>query len=174
MKSKSSCGDGFQQARIERGPAPLRAIPGGFAFDENIPDKPLGNSKIIFGKRVDRVVIEGGKEGNLSDGEEVVYKRDEAFGNFRPSFPCAKARQPREAAICASPSLSFLDQQLNITFERVLTCVSGPNQPRNKADIQKSQADWWSDKLSHCQNAECVAPLYRERIVQLNYVCAEK
>jgi len=154
------------------GPEKLTVIPGGFAFGEpqNIVGFPEGSPpQIRFARRDGKVVLEGGV-GPSEDA--LVWERDE--DNVRPSFPCAKARQPPEVAICRSPSLSFLDQQLDVTFERVLSCArEAAKPPRTTAEIQQSQTKWWSDKLARCQSAECVEPLYRERMAELNRMCPE-
>ena len=171
-KDKSSCGESWGNSRVVGGPEKLTAIPGGLAFDatQNIIGFPQGSPpQIRVTQRDGKVGLEGG-EG--PSGEPLVWERDENFGNIRPSFPCAKARQPRELAICQSPSLSFLDQQLTITFERVLSCArDAVKPPRTATEIQQSQTKWWNDKLAPCQSADCVEPLYRERMTELNGMC---
>ena len=54
--------------------------------------------KYVDGKLVD-------KEGSPV-GEDVIFERKPKF-TLRPSVDCAKARLPRERAICESHSLSF-------------------------------------------------------------------
>jgi hypothetical protein len=174
-KDKSWCGDSWGKTRVVGGPEKLTAIPGGLAFDapQNIVGFPQGSpAQIRVAQRDGKVALEGG-EGPSQD--TLVWERDEGFGNIRPSFLCAKAHQPREMAICRSPSLSYLDQQLTITFARVLSCSREAVKPsRTATEIQQSQAKWWNDKLAPCQSAECVEPLYRERMAELNRMCPQK
>ncbi len=170
IKSKNWCGAGYGNTRVADGPEQLNVIVGGVEFDgpQHIVDFAEGSPpQLLFTKRDGDVVPEGGEGPNE---DPLVWER--SADNVRPSFPCAKARQPREVAICASPSLSFLDQQLRVTFGRVVTCARETvKPPRTEAEIRQSQTQWWSDKLAHCHSAECVEPLYRERMAELNSMC---
>jgi hypothetical protein len=111
------------------------------------------------------IIKEGGlvlKEGG-SVGEDIVFDRDPQF-TYRPSFNCAKARLQRERAICASPHLSLLDQELSLTFEAAKSC-----NPRGGFEV--AQNVWWRDVLSKCMVGDCVAEYYSLRIAALRRAC---
>lgn len=96
-------------------------------------------------------------------GEDVVYKKDLTY-LIKPSFNCVYAKQEREKAICSSSTLSLLDLELSLVFERAKQCTS-------KTSIEKTQNDWWKNDLSKCQTADCVPKVYSERMAELRKVC---
>jgi hypothetical protein len=130
--------------------------------------------------------IQGGKIV-INDHEEE-YQRSDFKGH--PSFSCTASKLgPREAAICGDARLRFLDTDLAVNFKQALTCIRRHNgvdaEKKLKeladqlgwktADRQKelrmSQANWWRDELSKCDNATCVPSLYRARIEFLQKMC---
>jgi len=106
--------------------------------------------------------------GELTDenpdpsGDDIVFTREEKL--TIPSFNCAKARQPREQAICSSASLSLLDKELSLVFDAAKAC-----DPNGKINVQ--QNTWWKDELSKCQSGDCVPEVYFLRIAALRKIC---
>lgn len=70
---------------------------------------------------------------------------------FAASFDCARASTPREKAICASPRLSQLDDQLAAEYNKLLATV--PTEVR--ATVRQNERDW-------LRSVECPANLGRE------------
>jgi len=122
------------------------------------------------------------KKGTPTE-EDAIYERDAAFGAFRPSFNCAKAKLSREKAICADAELSFLDQELSLTFQRAKICVSEVRERPDQTvaverhappQLEKSQADWWANDLAKCEAGDCVAAAYAARIAAVRAMCPAK
>jgi uncharacterized protein YecT (DUF1311 family) len=108
-------------------------------------------------------------------GGDYTLTKDAEFGEFRPSFDCARAKQPRERAICASPELAFLDQWLSLAYRAAEWRVksSGASAAIAKDRLRQLRADqnaWFSKTLTACQGADCVPPIYRERIKELEAI----
>ncbi len=57
---------------------------------------------------------------------------------FAASFDCARASTPREKAICASPRLSKMDEQLAAAYSKLLATV--PTEAR--ATVRQIERDW--------------------------------
>jgi len=57
---------------------------------------------------------------------------------FAASFDCARASTPREKAICASPRLSRMDEQLAAAYSKLLATV--PTEAR--ATVRQIERDW--------------------------------
>ena len=92
-----------------------------------------------------------------------------------PSFDCRQARQPREQAICASEALSMLDRYLATAFQAAQVRVfnqaaTEPEKTQAVRKLKAEQTDWWAHRLSSCQSADCVEPLYRQRIQTLESI----
>lgn len=116
-------------------------------------------------KQLDLEYVDGklvNKEGSPV-GEDVIFERDPKF-TLRPSFDCAKARLPRERAICGSPQLILLDQELSLTFQAAKVC-------KPKGGLDAAQNVWWRDELSKCLAGDCVAEFYSARIGALRGAC---
>ena len=108
-------------------------------------------------------------------GGDYTLTKDADFGDSRPSFDCARAKQPRERAICASPELAFLDQWLSLAYRAAEYRVksSGASAATRKEQLRQFHADqstWFSKTLTACQSADCVPPIYRERIKELDAI----
>jgi uncharacterized protein len=67
---------------------------------------------------------------------------------FAASFDCARASSPRKKAICASPQLSHLDDQLGATFNKLLATVPA----EFRATVRQNERDW-------LRSSECPANL---------------
>ena len=61
-----------------------------------------------------------------------------ASSAFAASFDCARASTPRQKAICASPRLSQLDDQLAAAYSKLLATV--PTEAR--ATARQNERDW--------------------------------
>jgi uncharacterized protein YecT (DUF1311 family) len=110
-----------------------------------------------------------------SMGGDYTLTKDAEFGDFRPSFDCARAKQPRERAICANPELAFLDQWLSLAYRAAewRTRASGAPAASTKERLRQFRTDqsaWFSKTLTACQSADCVPPIYRERIKDLEAI----
>ena len=82
-------------------------------------------------------------------------------GTANPSFPCSKARQSAEIAICSSPLLADLDVQLSQLYLRV------KGRGKHYAARQRS----WVDRRNACGSDEaCIEQRYREQIAYLQGV----
>jgi len=108
-------------------------------------------------------------------GGDYTLTKDGDFGEFRPSFDCARAKQPRERAICSSLDLAFLDQWLSLAYRAAewRTKSSGASAASAKERLRQLRADqnaWFSKTLTACQDADCVPPIYRERIKELEAI----
>lgn len=79
----------------------------------------------------------------------------------RPSFSCGGALSSDERAICGSPQLSVLDQQLNTAFGAAKSRSTNPS-------LTREQKTWLARRASCSGDNECIAALYRQRINELN------
>jgi hypothetical protein len=91
---------------------------------------------------------------NASDQIAAVVNQTTAANSSAPSFNCAKASTDVEKAVCSNKTLGTLDA---ITAK--LYKAAGPSA---KAD-QKT----WMNERNACQDAQCVAVKYAERILTL-------
>jgi uncharacterized protein YecT (DUF1311 family) len=85
-----------------------------------------------------------------------------AHEHIRPSFACAKARQPAERAICADASLASHDLSLAQAWrlatqacERAATCLG---------DLKRSQAQWVLGRNRCQQDANCLRKAMQARM----------
>jgi uncharacterized protein len=77
------------------------------------------------------------------------------------SFNCSKAGTSVEKAICASKTLSRLDEQLAKAYESVLLLSDHP-------DVVKSrQKEWLRNIRNKCQDEPCIQSAYERRLAQL-------
>lgn len=102
-------------------------------------------------------------KGGSPAGDDVIFEREPKFSLW-PSFDCANASLPRERAICGSPQLILLDQELSLTFQAAKVC-------KPKGGLGAAQNVWWRDELSKCQAGDCVAEFYCARIRALRGAC---
>lgn len=86
---------------------------------------------------------------------------------FAASFDCAHAATPSEKAICASPRLSQLDDQLAAAYGRLLATV--PSEAR--AMVRKNERDWLRSAGDGCPAnvgqealADCLASGWDKRV----------
>jgi len=96
-----------------------------------------------------------------------------ASGAHAASFDCKLAKTPVERAVCASPKLSTLDEQLAQEYGRALHALS----PGGAAQLKESQRSWLRFAARVCTSrdpkrhgekpADCLAPEYGRRIAQL-------
>lgn len=124
----------------------------------SVGDKPaalrLENGKLVAPG------LEGILDASPNEREDVVFKRD---GSIKPSFNCARARQSREQAICASPFLSLLDQALSAAFSAAKKCKG--------TGLDAAQNKWFVDVLQKCVDGSCVPAIYQSRINELYALC---
>lgn len=129
------------------------------------PVRAKGTGLADLLKQLDLAYVDGklvDKEGSPL-GEDVIFERKPTF-TLRPSFDCAKARMPRERAICGSPQLILLDQELSLTFQAAKVC-------KPKGGLDAAENAWWRDELSKCQVGDCVSEVYTARIRALRGAC---
>jgi len=96
-----------------------------------------------------------------------------AGGAHAASFDCKAVRTVTEKAICASPPLSTLDEQLAKEYQRALAALS----PAGAAALKDSQRGWLHFATQVCTPrkgagpvgsvADCLAPEFRQRLAQL-------
>lgn len=98
----------------------------------------------------------------------VTFSAKKAFA--APSFDCAKATSQTEHAICASPDLSQLDDDLSNEYENALLSI-----PANEAALKAEQKLWLAKRNKACSTqktptdlAACLTPIYQARIDELN------
>ena len=77
------------------------------------------------------------------------------------SFDCAKASTPQEKTICATPSLSALDEKLAQTYKAAQATAAAPDQ------LKSEQRAWLKDTKGCNTNVECLERAYNARIAQL-------
>lgn len=92
------------------------------------------------------------------------------------SFDCQAAKSATEKAICGSPKLSSLDEQLARDYDRALHALS----PAGAARLKDSQRSWLRFATQVCTPrkgarrgqpmAECLEPEFKERLGQLAQV----
>ena len=133
-----------------------------------LPSRVHGRNEADLLKQLDFEYLDGKlvAKGWASDGWDIVFERDQTYSP-QPSFNCGKAQHPREKAICASPQLCLLDQELSLTFQRAKKCAP-------KLGLDGAQNAWWRDELSKCQSGECVPGAYSLRIRALRKACADE
>lgn len=69
------------------------------------------------------------------------------------SFDCARASTPREMAICTSPRLSLLDDELAAAYNKLLATVP----PEVRATVRQNERDW-------LRSIECPANVGRQAL----------
>ena len=99
-----------------------------------------------------------------------------AGGAHAASFDCKAAKSTTEKAICGSPTLSALDEQLARDYERALHALS----PAGGLRLKESQRSWLRYATQVCTPrkgvkrdepmAECLAPEFKDRLAQLAQV----
>ncbi len=76
------------------------------------------------------------------------------------SFDCAKASTKIENAICASPRLSLLDEDLGKLYQEALKRSPESQQ----AQIRDEQRRWLRETRNACQDEKCMRRVYAERL----------
>jgi uncharacterized protein len=84
------------------------------------------------------------------------------------SFECAKARTFAERTICADPRLSAADDEMAAAYKAALASAA-PGLLTAK-QLKDDQAAWLTLFQFRCQNAACLAAIYRERIATLQNI----
>lgn len=77
------------------------------------------------------------------------------------SFDCAKASTPQEKTICATTTLSILDEKLAQAYKSAQATAAAPDQ------IKSDQRAWLKDTKGCNTNVECLERAYNARIGQL-------
>lgn len=81
--------------------------------------------------------------------------------HVRPSFDCLKARTLVEKLICANPKLARMDARMAIAYFTLRT-----NNSSSKSLLQE-QRRWLRELRNKCEDLECLATVYQERILRL-------
>ena len=77
-------------------------------------------------------------------------------------FDCSRASSQVEKLICNTPLLSKADEQLKITYEKVVKLAPNPRW------VKEQQRSWLTKERDTCGDAECLANEYARRIAVLN------
>lgn len=78
---------------------------------------------------------------------------------FAASFDCGKAGTPAEKAICSTPRLSALDEELAAVYAAAR---------KTNADVRESQREWMAGDREECDDdADCLEASYLTRIAAL-------
>lgn len=77
------------------------------------------------------------------------------------SFNCSKAGTSVEKTICASKTLSSLDEQLAKTYESVILLSDRPDV------IKNHQKEWLRNIRDKCEDENCLKSAYEHRLAQL-------
>jgi uncharacterized protein len=80
------------------------------------------------------------------------------------SFDCSKAATPVEHMICASPSLSKLDEQTAVAYAN---SRQGATLPGSRDAFLRDQRDWLHQRDVVCHDEQCLATSYRLRLERL-------
>ncbi len=120
--------------------------------------KPADSVLVSLGKQLAQACSGGSKQlCSASDQVAALLNQTDAPNASAPSFNCAKAGSDVEKAICSSKPLATLDAILAKQYK------TASSNPTVKAD-QKA----WLSARNACQDVECVATKYAERLLQLN------
>lgn len=84
-----------------------------------------------------------------------------AHGALAASFNCAKAATVIERAICSSPELSSLDDQLSESYKAALGKAADPEQ------LKAAQRSWLRDVRGKCETGPCLTEVYKRRVAAL-------
>ncbi len=141
------------QPAVEQPAASPSATPA--ATPSAAQSKPAESELATLGKQLAQACSAGSKDMcNASDQVAALLNQTTASSSSAPSFNCAKASTEVEKAICGSKPLSTLDAILAKQYKAAGSSA--------KAD----QKAWLSSRNS-CQDSECVASRYAERLLQL-------
>lgn len=77
------------------------------------------------------------------------------------SFDCSKARTTTEKLLCADPTLSRLDEQLDDAYH------SAQRRAESRTALRDAQRTWLSTRRDICTNAACLRAAYLDRIQAL-------
>ena len=77
------------------------------------------------------------------------------------SFDCQKAKTFTEKAVCQSPELSALDDELDTLYQAEAAKSKNPK-------ALKKQEDKWLKERDACQTEVCVKKAYQKRIIDLS------
>ncbi len=81
--------------------------------------------------------------------------------SFAASFECARASTKVEKLICSDPERSKSDEDLTVSYVRVLKSALDPEAIKNQ------QRKWLSEVRNHCDEVACLREAYASRIKQL-------
>jgi glucose/arabinose dehydrogenase/uncharacterized protein YecT (DUF1311 family) len=77
------------------------------------------------------------------------------------SFDCAKAHTPTEKQVCADPTLSRLDEQLDDAYR------SAQRRVESRTALRDAQRTWLSARRDACTDTACLRAAYEDRIAAL-------
>lgn len=80
------------------------------------------------------------------------------------SFDCANATAPDEHAVCASPALARLDDELAAAYAGARRCAMMGMQ----GVLQESEEKFLADRAACGSDESCLTPLYKKQIEYLN------
>lgn len=83
-------------------------------------------------------------------------------GAYAASFDCSKAASSAEFAICGSPQLSSLDEQLSVEYKQALS--RNPN-------VKQFQRDWLRNSRNECgAQVACLTSAYQQQLNMLRNI----
>jgi uncharacterized protein len=83
-------------------------------------------------------------------------------GSFAASFDCTKASTLHEKAICDTPTLSALDDELSATYINLRSVTSDP------AQLKSEQIEWIKEARKCQSDTSCIERQYTTRLIALN------
>ena len=88
----------------------------------------------------------------------ILFFQSLAFG---ASFDCSKASTNVEKTICASKTLSELDEQLASAYKSTVSMSTNPDK------VISQQWDWLRNVRNKCKDENCLKNAYKDRLAQL-------
>lgn len=85
------------------------------------------------------------------------------------SFDCQNVPTAKKRAVCTSPTLSRLNEQVTASYQRAL--LQSPNQDERNAIISEQKK--WLTSLKNCRrdDVDCLEHRYRRRVLELSIDC---
>lgn len=84
------------------------------------------------------------------------------------SFDCKKASTAVEKSICANPELSFLDEILTSTYQKVIDVAT------DRSGVHRYQREWLTKIRDACQDEGCLKNTYIARYRELSKIAFKK
>jgi uncharacterized protein len=84
------------------------------------------------------------------------------------SFDCQRAETPIEKAICSTPELSLLDDQLGAAYK------AGVERSADKDKFRAESREWVNQIRNKCNSIQCLSLAYRSRISEMQNLGSPK